>query len=307
MKLFSFLFCFTLCISCKQNNNETLTVCFTGDLLLDRGVRLRIERYGLDTLFSNVSVLFHKSDAVVANLECPVTNRKTPINKHYIFRGEPQWLNSLKKAGITHLAMANNHSNDQGRDGMEDTYHSLVLNKLVPVGFGKNHTLACQPVIIKKGNIQLAVFNSVQLILENFPFLPDRPCVCQANAEELASAITTFKKDHANAFVVVILHWGEEYETKPMPTQIADATKIIQAGADAIIGHHPHVIQTIGRIDGKPVFYSLGNFIFDSNRPNTSVGLIVQLIFNSRKTTVIEHEIKIKNCKPDIIKSAALN
>ncbi len=285
-------------VSCKNNSDDSLTVCFTGDLLLDRGVRMQIENHGVDALFSDVAKLFHQSDAVVANLECPATTRYAPVNKRFVFRAEPQWLSALKRAGITHLLMANNHSYDQGRDGMEDTYQALIANKLVPVGYGKNHTLACEPVIITKGNIQVAIFNAVQMPLENFPFLPDQPCMCQATGDEISTAITKFKSDHPLVFVVVVLHWGAEYHPTPVPGQVINATKMINAGADAIIGHHPHVIQSISYIKGKPVFYSLGNFVFDPLKPAAKEGLIVQLKFNRKKTSVVKYEITIKNCKP---------
>jgi poly-gamma-glutamate synthesis protein (capsule biosynthesis protein) len=301
-----FLFPLLFLLSCTNQSNETLTICFTGDLLLDRGVRMQIERYGADTLFSNVSALFHQSDAVVANLECPVTKRKEPVYKRFIFRAEPDWLSALTKAGITHLAMANNHSYDQGRDGMEDTYQALIANGLVPVGSGKNHQVACEPVIVEKGNVQVAIFNAVQMPLENFPFLPDKPCMCQANTEALASAISEFKRKHSGAFVVVVLHWGAEYQPTPMPSQISDAMIMIHAGADAIIGHHPHVIQTISYIEGKPVFYSLGNFVFDPKKPKACDGLIAQISFNRAKTNVIKHEFIIKNCRPVISASVEL-
>jgi poly-gamma-glutamate capsule biosynthesis protein CapA/YwtB (metallophosphatase superfamily) len=283
--------------SCKSDN-ETLTVCFTGDLLLDRGVRMEIQRGGIDALFANVSGLFHQSDAVVANLECPVTKRIEPVHKRFVFRAEPMWLSALKKAGITHLVMANNHAYDQGRDGMEDTYQALIANKLVPIGYGKNHSIACEPVMISKGSIQLAIFNAVQMPLENFPFLPDQACMCQATGDELANAIAKFKSEHPNTFVVAVLHWGAEYQTTPVPGQIINATKIINAGADAIIGHHPHVIQTISNINGKPVFYSLGNFVFDPIKPAAKDGLIVQLHFSRKKTTIDQYRINIKNCVP---------
>jgi poly-gamma-glutamate capsule biosynthesis protein CapA/YwtB (metallophosphatase superfamily) len=298
MHKFCYFIGLLLCLGCKHDAGDTLTVCFTGDLLLDRGVRVQIERHGADALFSGVSNIFHQSDAVVANLECPVTTRQAPVYKLFVFRAEPQWLAALKRAGITHLAMANNHSYDQGRDGMEDTYQSLISNKLVPVGYGKNHALACNPVIIAKGSIQVAIFNAVQMPLENFPFLPNLPCMCQATGDEMASAITNFKSKHPDIFVVVVLHWGAEYQPTPVPGQVINATKMIDAGADAIIGHHPHVIQTISYIKGKPVFYSLGNFVFDPKKPAAMEGLIVQLKFNRKKTTIVKFPVFIKNCRP---------
>ncbi|MDR0815312.1 MAG: CapA family protein, partial [Bacteroidales bacterium] len=109
--------------------DHELTICFTGDVLLDRGVREQIDRRGIDALFADVAPLWANYDAVVVNLECPVTTRQAPVNKQYIFRGEPEWLPALRKAGITHAVLANNHTYDQGRGGLEDTYHNLKAAK----------------------------------------------------------------------------------------------------------------------------------------------------------------------------------
>lgn len=288
--------------NCNGKDKDTLNICFTGDLLLDRGVRQRIENTDIDSLFSNVSPLFHRSDAVVANLECPVTEHYAPINKHFIFRGEPKWLSSLKKAGITHLAMANNHTYDQGRDGIIDTYKQLIFNKLIPIGFGFNHADACLPVVIVKGKIKVAIFNSVFLPLENFPFLPDKPCICQASPNDLANSITAYKKKYPGTFVIVLLHWGYEYQKVPEPSQRAEAIRLIESGADAIIGHHPHIIQTIEFFNHKPVIYSLGNFVFDPKRPEASKGLIAKLSISKNKVLIVGEEIKIKDCIPSVVK-----
>lgn len=301
-----FFICFLSFCSCKKQNNDTLEICFTGDLLLDRGVRQKIEHSGIDSIFSKVSPLFHSSDAVVVNLECPITEHYAPINKHYIFRGEPEWLPSLKKAGITHLAMANNHTYDQGRDGLIETSKQITLNNLIQIGFGFNHADACLPVVIKKGKLNVAIFNSVFLPLENFPFFSNKPCICQASSTDLSKAISVFKTKHPNIFVVVLLHWGFEYQKEPEPSQKAEARQLIESGADVIIGHHPHVIQDIEFINNKPIIYSLGNFVFDPKRKEASKGLIVKLSFSKNKITIKGAEIKIKDCIPYIVKEYML-
>ena len=100
-------------------DNDTLTILFTGDILLDRGVRHVIERHGFHTLFADDSLrsLLKGANFVVGNLECPATTINQPAFKRFVFRGEPQWLDSLRAYGFTHLNLANNHSVDQGRDG----------------------------------------------------------------------------------------------------------------------------------------------------------------------------------------------
>ena len=128
---------------------DTLSVVFTGDVLLDRGVREFIGHKGVDALFSpSVDSLFHASDIVVANLECPVTKIKAPVQKIYIFRGEPEWLPALRRHGITHLNLANNHSIDQGREGLADTWQQVRQAGMVPVGAAPTMDQAAEPVLL---------------------------------------------------------------------------------------------------------------------------------------------------------------
>ncbi|MDR2840129.1 MAG: CapA family protein [Paludibacter sp.] len=275
-----------------------MNIVFAGDLLLDRGVRQQIEFKGIDNLFTDVAPLFLQNDAVVVNLECPVTERNTPINKRFIFRAEPKWLSALKKAGITHTALANNHSNDQGVQGLENSYNYLKNNDLIPIGAGKNAEETAKPVIIEKGGIKVAIFNSVLVPLENWVFLPDNFGICQLSANELCENIKFFKKTNKNYYVVVVLHWGVEYQPKPTADQRFQAYSLIDAGADAIIGHHPHVPQPLEYYNNKPIFYSLGNFVFDSKNPAAQTGILAKLVFSKAKIKVQTFDYQIENCKP---------
>jgi poly-gamma-glutamate synthesis protein (capsule biosynthesis protein) len=273
-----FLFVFLLLCSCNRNK---LTICFTGDILLDRGIRKEIERSGISSVFDDTRTLFRSSDAVIINLECPVTDIERPVNKKYIFRGEPEWLPALRRYGITHAAMANNHIMDQGRDGITDTYNNLISSNITPVGYGDNQCEACRPCIIEKNGITVAIFNSLLLPVENWVCLEHEKGICQATVEQLRNDINTFKSIHPDSRVVVFLHWGVEFQKHPTLLQRKNAYMLIDAGADAIIGHHPHVIQDEEIYRGKTIFYSLGNFIFDQKGEDRSTGLAVYLTFDN--------------------------
>jgi poly-gamma-glutamate synthesis protein (capsule biosynthesis protein) len=289
------LLCFLFCGCAKQH--QALSIFFTGDLLLDRGVRLQIEKKDAESLFNDVAPLFKQADYTVANLECPVTKIEAPINKKYIFRGEPEWLNAIKQAGITHLILANNHSNDQGRSGMVDTYNNLLDAHLTPVGYGLNQTAACLPVVLEKNGIKAAVFSTVTLALENFAYLPDSIGVCQAQPKQLAAAVANYKKQHPGEYIIVVLHWGIEFDKKPAVYQRIAAHALIDSGADVIIGHHPHVVQTHTTYKGKHIFYSLGNFVFDQKEPGNE-GLMVKLNIERQGIEVTEIPILITKCTP---------
>ena len=159
---------------------STLTVILTGDILLDRGVRRTIEQHGTDHLFSSgVDSVLSAAQVVVGNLECPATHIKAPVQKRYIFRAEPEWLEVLYRHGFTHLNLANNHSIDQGRKGLTDTQQNVVTAGMVPIGAGQNMDEAAQPVLLAEKPRRVWLVPSLRLALENYAYLPSRPCVSQ--------------------------------------------------------------------------------------------------------------------------------
>ena len=267
-----------LCCSRGGRDGE-LTVCFTGDVLLDRGVRKRIEYIGIDSLFSDAKPIFLSSDAVVINLENPVTKRVSPLNKRYVFRAEPEWLPMLRKQGITHAAMANNHTIDQGREGITDTYNNLIASDIVPIGYGVNQREACMPCIIKKNGVNVAIFNSFLLSVGDWELLENEAGICQASVEKISGDIKAFKDYYPKYHAVAVLHWGIEYAKEPTERQRTEARMLIDSGADAVIGHHPHVIQEEEYYNGAPIFYSLGNFVFDQRQDENAAGMTVKLTF----------------------------
>lgn len=296
---------FVIVVSCSSpkeqeatNDNSQLTLVFTGDVLLDRGVRPYAEREGIPALFAGVDSVFRQADAVIINLECPLTDTTTPINKHYIFRGEPQWAKGLRAAGITHAAMANNHTYDQGRQGLLSTYNHLKEAGIEPLGYGNSKSERLEPVIIRKGAIEVALFNSVTLPLENWYDLDDRPGICQASASTLADAIRTFHAHHPTIKIIAVLHWGAEMQTTPTMQQRLDAQTLLQAGVDVIVGHHPHVVQPLVNIYDKSVFYSLGNFVFDQSLPITQKATMAQITIQGDSILVNSLPVQIVRNKP---------
>lgn len=293
-----------VCTSCTSKpqeatgNNSQLKILFTGDVLLDRGVRPCAERQGISALFAGVDSVFRQADAVVINLECPLTDTVTPVNKHFVFRGEPQWAKGLREAGITHAAMANNHTYDQGRQGLLSTYNHLKEAGIEPLGYGTTKSERLEPVIIRKGAIEVALFNSVTLPLENWYDLDDRPGICQASASTLADAIRSYRASHPHTKIIAVLHWGVELQTAPSMQQRIDAQTLLQAGADVIVGHHPHVVQPLRYLNGKPVFYSLGNFVFDQSLPITHQAAMAHITIQGDSISAKSLPVRIIQNKP---------
>ncbi len=287
LKIAIFFFILFSLYGCVDHNKEKVVkIVFVGDLLLDRGIRQRIEHLGIDGLIDvSVDAVFKKHDFVLANLECPATKIVQPINKKYIFRSEPEWLAYLKKSGITHLNMANNHSMDQGRSGLTDTHDQIKQHGLIPLGFGENATQACNEVLLATEPRNIYVLSSLQVPSENWTYLPDEPCVCEESFDDIEERIKDIKSERPDAFIIVQLHWGFEHTLKPVLSQKQQAYQLIDAGADCIIGHHTHTIQTLEWYREKPIYYSIGNFIFDQAAPINSKGLMVKMEIS--KSTVI--------------------
>ena len=280
---------------------DTLGIVLTGDILLDRGVRHAIDKQGIDQLFSvGIDSVLQASDLVVGNLECPATQIKAPVFKQYIFRAEPEWLSDLKRHGITHLNLANNHSIDQGREGLMDTYQNIQKTGIVPFGAGRNMQEAIQPVLLIDSPRRVWLVASLQLALENYAHLPDQPCVSQQSIDALCRQIAQLRKDDPTCYIIVSLHWGWENHVEVVPRQRYDAHQLIDAGADCLVCHHTHTRQPMENYRGKPIYYGLGNFIFDPQRDINRHGAIVRLTITGSDAKAEEIPIVIKHCTPYI-------
>ena len=278
---------------------SSFVVTLTGDILLDRGVRQVVEQKGMDHLFSaGIDSLFQHSDAVVGNLECPATKIHAPVFKQYIFRAEPEWLNDLKRHGLTHLNLANNHSIDQGRKGLIDTKQNILQAGLIPIGAGQNQEEAAKPILLTEKPRKVWLIASLQLALENFARLPDQPCVSQQSIDMLCQRIALMKQEDPGCYIIVSLHWGWENHVEVVPRQRYDAHQLIDAGADCLVCHHTHTRQPNEIYQGKPIFYGLGNFIFDSQKDLNSHGAMVRLTISPQEATAEELPIVIRQCCP---------
>ena len=285
---------------------DTLNVIFTGDILLDRGVRRVINQHGVDHLFSDgIDSVFRSAQVVVGNLECPATKIEAPVFKQYIFRGEPEWLEALKRHGITHLNLANNHSIDQGREGLIDTYQNILAAGMTPLGAGENMQQAAAPVLLASAPRKVWLVPSLRLALENYAYLPDKPCVSQEPMDSLLQRVFRLRQADSTAVIIVSLHWGGEHTLEPVPRQRHDAHMLIRAGADVLICHHTHTLQTVEDYHGHMIYYSIGNFIFDPTKPMNARGCIVRLTITDEKDGLQTETIPIdiRHCVPQTVKT----
>lgn len=289
----------SLLLSVSAYSADTLNIIFTGDILLDRGVRRVINHHGVDHLFSDgIDSVFRSAQIVVGNLECPATKIESPVFKQYIFRSEPEWLDTLRQHGITHLNLANNHSIDQGREGLLDTKRNIKAAGMVPIGAGASMQEAAGPVLLASSPRKVWLVPSLRLALENYSYLTDKPCVSQEPMDSLMQRVFQLRKADSTAVIIVSLHWGGEHTLKPVPRQRMEAHQLILAGADALICHHTHTLQTIETFRGKPIYYSIGNFIFDPTHPINAEACIVRLKITSDTINTETLPVQIRHCVP---------
>ena len=298
----------SLLLSVSAFGADTLSVVLTGDILLDRGVRKAIEQHGVDHLFSDgVDSVFHAAHVVVGNLECPATEIESPVMKRFIFRAEPVWLEALQRHGITHLNLANNHSIDQGRRGLIDTKENIVKAGMVPIGAGANMDEASEPVLLAEQPRKVWLVPSLRLALENYAYLTDKPCVSQEPMDSLLHRVYRLRQQDSTAVIIVSLHWGAEHKLEPVPRQRMDAHMLIQAGADVLVCHHTHTLQTIEDYQGHRIYYSVGNFIFDQHKPLNSKTCLVRLDITADNMGVTTIPVEIRHCVPYLTESDLKN
>jgi len=250
-------------IPAPEPETKTVSLTFFGDIMLDRQVYNLAARNGdLGYPFANIENIFSLSDANVANLEGPITSFESEATKNngMRFTISPAFVQELKER-FSALSLANNHTLDFGDDGLRQTKKNLSGGGITFFGDYDN----------RGDNVSAAIaVKEVKFGLVGYHAL---------SGKNFANVILDIKKlKETTDFVIVLPHWGEEYELMPSENQKREARLFIDAGADAVIGGHPHVIQPAEIYKGKAIFYSLGNFVFDQYfSEDTMKGISVRL------------------------------
>jgi poly-gamma-glutamate capsule biosynthesis protein CapA/YwtB (metallophosphatase superfamily) len=270
--------------------DETIRLTFAGDAMMDWSVKTTISRKGPNYPFVHVKKELSTSDLGIVNLETAITTLSNKTPKQYNFKSDPISLSGLKNAGFQLVSLANNHTLDYQTQGFKDTIANLKKYKLDYVGGGLNaaEAYAAKTYQIKGKTVKMLAFSRV---------LPDYGWVATvkkpglANGYDLPLISRTIQKEKNNAdYVFVYIHWGIETNRRPEVFQRQWAKAMIDSGADGIIGSHPHVLQGFEFYKGKPIAYSLGNFLF----PNYVRG-------DKAQTAMVHLDIKNKNISMSII------
>ncbi|WP_424766776.1 CapA family protein [Paenibacillus sp. sgz302251] len=244
---------------------DKVNLAFVGDILVGEYVSAITQREGYDFLYQPSLLYLSEPDLTAGNLEYPVTTRGVPVEgTPYVFKGLPETLPSIRNAGFDVMSLANNHALDQGVEGMLDTMKHLDEAGISHMGAGSNDTEAFTPVIKEVRGVKIAYIGLSRVV----PFVSwkaDRNIAGVAETYETKRAVAAISKAKEQAdIVVVMVHWGEERTDQPLPYQKDFGRQYIDAGADLVIGSHPHVLQGFEMYKGKWIAYSLGNFIFTS-------------------------------------------
>ncbi|MFY9484403.1 MAG: CapA family protein [Patescibacteria group bacterium] len=263
-----------------EQEKHSITLTFVGDVMLARGVGRKMLENGIDYPFAKVKPILKNSDICFGNLEgCLVGNTVTGSSKAFIFRSPPRFGQALRNVGFDVMSLANNHMFDGGRQGVVSTIETLENLAITPVGAGRNRSEARQPRFFEANGWKVAFFAYCDVF--NVPGSAatfNLPGV--ATVEPIAEMVEDIKAAKVQAdLVVVSYHWGREYQIgKPNQRQQLIAAKAKQAGADIVVGHHPHVLQALEiDKDWKVVAYSLGNFVFDNHKPTRARTVILQI------------------------------
>jgi len=262
------------------SRTEPVCLVAVGDIMLSRGVAGEIREHGGDPRhpFLKMEKYLKSGDIVFGNLENPVTPGREIMMPEMTLRADPGVEIALKGAGFTILSLANNHLPDFGSQGVLDTIQYLNNAGIKHAGAGKTEAEAFAAEFIDVKGLRLAflAFTDPALVPDSYLARVDHPGVAFLDQEKMRAAV--HDAGEKADFVVVSIHAGTEYEPRPDLAQTRFARLAVDAGADLVLGHHPHVVQKIEKYKGKYIFYSLGNFVFDQKWSRaTRVGLTAKI------------------------------
>jgi poly-gamma-glutamate synthesis protein (capsule biosynthesis protein) len=281
---------------CTTKDQSEIRILFTGDILLSRNVKLEIEQKQINPWYS-LERRFKSENLVIGNLEGSVGTYDKSSNSSssdIIFDIPKSYIPLLKEAGFSAVSLENNHSNDLGERNKDTTVLEVKKTGIAPISFENS------PWFFRFNNTVISII-AVNLIPDKKGKKETIPSIAVSQKIRLARELSDF--------VIISIHWGNELLDWPSKAQRVSAEWLIENGADLIIGHHPHVIQAPEMINGKPVFFSLGNHLFDQKYSDSKVGLMVECVI---KRGIIEfngfstHTIR-NSYSPEIVKESHFN
>jgi poly-gamma-glutamate synthesis protein (capsule biosynthesis protein) len=289
----------------KRSDSE-FTAAFVGDMMFGRHVKDVADRYGFAHLFEKMAPYFAEADYVSGNLENPVLKNDEAdyekLDKQIHLHADPEVVPALKDMQFTMLNLANNHMMDYGEVGLQDTLAVLDDAGLGHAGAGKDLEEATAIDYQEYNGVKVATLGFTDALVSGFSALGYRGGVARAIPENIFPAIEEARENADLVFVNI--HWGQEYDNEPHPRQKKLARAMIDVGADAIIGHHSHVLSEVEKYHDGVIFYGLGNFIFDQGWSRTKDSALVQYDLLSDGTGRFEIvPLRIRGAQPYVTKN----
>lgn len=273
-----------------DQDQSSVRLIAVGDIMLSRGVAGKLRLHGVDYPYEKVLSVLQPGDIVFGNLETPITSGRTIADDELVFRSDPGVEMGLSRAGFNILSVANNHVMNFGATGLADTLRYLKAVKIRHIGAGENLAAALTPSIIEVSGTKFAflAFNDTDVVPDSTGATATRSGTALMDIDQMKPAVASATKN--SDVVVVSMHSGVEYAAEPNASQQAFARAAIDAGADMVLGHHPHVIQPVETYKGKTIIYSLGNFVFDQMwSAETRRGVIAIVTFQGSTVASIEY------------------
>ncbi|MFH1988212.1 MAG: CapA family protein [Pseudomonadota bacterium] len=263
---------------------EPMTLIFAGDVMLDDGPGRLIAKGG-DPLAPFAKTL-KAADYRIANLETSVARSGRRLaDKPYTFRAHPRTLRILQ-GRFDAVTLANNHVGDYGHQALLETMQRLDHAGIAHFGAGQNLVEAHKPLWIERQGLKIAILGYNEFAPRAFEAGADTPGTAWSEDDHVISDIRAAKAAGAD-LIIPFMHWGWEYEPAASPRLQSFARRMIDEGASMVVGSHPHVTQGADVYQGKPIIYSLGNFVFDGfDAPEAKVGWLLRLKLD--KTGVLE-------------------
>lgn len=269
----------------EQPIDNTITIAAVGDVMLDGSAREIMVDYGYDFAFVGTRGVLHRADIAMANLEGPLTHEGTPApDKRFLFRSPPDKVAcALKQAGFDVVTLANNHTLDYGTVGLTHTIEALDKYGIAHVGAGDDLAHARRAHILERKGKRIAVLGYSLTFPEEFWADINKPGTAFGHRKHIMADIAA-AREQAD-IVVVNFHWGQESKTELRPYQIGLGRDAINAGAQLVVGHHPHILQAVERYKDGVILYSLGNFAFGSYSRKATTSAIAEMEFTDNKLT----------------------
>jgi poly-gamma-glutamate synthesis protein (capsule biosynthesis protein) len=248
---------------------------FLGDVVPGRSMEAQLARFGPAYPWQGLAPLLREADLAVANLECVLSTQGEPMDKSYLIRAHPRWGETLVEGGFGLVTLANNHGLDYGHEGLAETLDTLAALGIAQVGAGRSREEAHAPALFDLNGVRIAVLGYAAARWNGSVDVPATDRLAWAEPAAMQADVHAVR-DQAD-LVVVLLHAGTEYAAEPSSDQVRVARAAVDAGADLVVGHHPHVTQTVERYGQGLIVYSLGNALFDIPRPAAMRGHLLRV------------------------------